>query len=135
MKPEMPPAGSVQRPGSAGMMALYRTTGPRIRDHRVVLYLDADRAWTARHFARNGSSTPALARASMPPEAVDYCARSPRATSLRYNGTPPQDAFGLGEDLRTLGLGPEDVRRMVSAAAPHLLPNAQRERPAEGGDR
>jgi hypothetical protein len=112
--------------GSAGVMVLYRTAGPRLRDHRVVLYLDADRAWTARHFARNGSQSPALGRAPMPPEAVTYSARTQRAASLRYNGQPPQDAAGLAEDLRALGLDSDSVGRLVSAAAPYLSPNAVR---------
>lgn len=115
-----------QRPGSVGVAALYRTAGNRLRDHRIVLYLDADRAWTARHFARNGSQSPALARVPMPPEALAFCDRSPRATSLRYSGQHPQDVAGLAEDLRTLGFDVDAVNRLVSAAAPYLSPNAVR---------
>jgi len=106
---------------SGPVMALYRTSGPRLRDHRVVLYLDADRAWTARHFARNGSQYPALARAPMPAQAVEYNSQSPRAVSLRYNGAHPQDLIGLAEDLRSLGVDDETVARFVGCAAPYLM--------------
>lgn len=109
---------------SAGVMALYRTSGPRIKDHRVVLYLDADRDWTARHFARNGSVSPALARSPLPPEAVKYIRTKHRAASLRYSGTPPANIEGLAADLELLGADSATVARFVAAATPYLSPNA-----------
>lgn len=103
-----------------GHMALYATSGTRLRQHRIVLYLDCDRAWTARHFERNGNTGPAIARARMPAEAIEYCRARWRATSLRYNGIPPQDLHGFAEDLRNLGLDEETISLFVKQARPYL---------------
>jgi hypothetical protein len=104
-------------PGSA--IALYKTTGNRLKDHCLVLYLAVDRDWGSRQLERNGSRWPALARTQMTPQAMEYRNMRHRASSLRYNGARPADAAGLGEDLRDLGFDEATVTRFLDAAKPY----------------
>lgn len=109
---------SLQRPCSA-IASLYKTTGPRTKDHVLVLYLAADKDWTARHFERNGNHWPALANVPMTPAAWDYRNSSARATSLRYSGKAPQDESGFVEDMRSLGFDEQTVEMLATAARPY----------------
>ena len=100
------------------IIALYCTTGSRAEKHRIVLYIAANKDWSAIQRERNGNKGTPVCTAKMTPEAWEYRNKSKRASSLRYSGVAPADANGLAEDLRTLGYDDNTIVRFVDAARP-----------------
>jgi len=99
-------------------IAMYSTIGLRRKFHVLVIYIAVDRDWGSLQLRRNGHRYLPLVMAPMTEQADAYRGRSWRAASLQFNGTPPADAAGLAEDLRTLGYDDTTVDRFVSAAKP-----------------
>lgn len=105
---------------SAFLIALYATAGPRLKRHRVVLYIAFDKDWTAKSIERNGHHGQPLAIANSTQACEQFRDNAHRARSLQYSGKKPQDVAGLREDLETLGYDAATVERFATAAAPYL---------------
>ena len=99
-------------------IALYRTTCNRSAKHKCVIYVAANKDWTARQRERNGNKGLPLAVAEHTPELDEAERHRHRAMSWQYNGIEPATLKGLEEDLRQFKFDEATIKRFVEAARP-----------------
>lgn len=100
-----------------GMVALFKTRGPREARHKFVVYFRLDTDWNARNLERNGHSMgDALAKTVTTKKADTWLNTYKRAMSLQYSGDSYAATEGMKGDMEWLGFPPEVVSEFCEAA-------------------